>query len=120
MALTSALSTLGKVQGGSLLQQQAALLQAQKAMLAQPAMAMAAVAPHQRAQVSAIMHSTPREISLLQSSDAKGKGKAPEYAPASGMIFGILQQMKETFETNMENGKKEEAQAVTDFQSLKS
>jgi len=119
-SLGSALNTLGKVQGGSLIQQQAALLQAQKAMLARPAMAMAAVAPHQRAQLSSIMHSTPREISLLQSSDAKGKGKAPEYAPASGMIFGILQQMKETFETNMENGKKEEAQAVTDFQSLKS
>merc|ERR1719313_1176666 len=120
MALTSALSTLGKVQGGSLLQQQAALLQAQKAMLARPAMAIAAVSPHQRAQVTAIMHSTPQQISLLQSSDTRGRGKAPEYAPASGMIFGILQQMKETFETNMENGKKEEAQAVTDFQALKS
>merc|ERR1719428_2754001 len=67
-----------------------------------------------------MMHSSPNQISLLQSTDAKGKGKAPEYAPASGMIFGILQQMKETFATNMENGKKEEAQAVTDFQALKS
>merc|ERR1719174_233161 len=36
------------------------------------------------------------------------------------MIFGILQQMKEHFETSMETGKKEEAQAVADFQALKS
>jgi len=119
-SLGSALNTLGKVQGGSLIQQQAALLQAQKVMLARPSMTMAAVAPHQRAQVSAIMHSTPAQISLLQSSDTKGKVQAPEYAPASGMIFGILQQMKEHFETSMETGKKEEAQAVADFQALKS
>jgi len=37
----------------------------------------------------------PAQISLIQSSDTRGKGHAPEYAPASGVIFGILQQMKE-------------------------
>merc|ERR1719498_997131 len=41
-----------------------------------------------------------------------------ESAPQSGAIFGILKQMKETFETNMETGKKEEAQSAADFDSL--
>ena len=33
------------------------------------------------------------------------------YAPQSGAIFGILKQMKETFETNLENSQKEEMQS---------
>ena len=35
------------------------------------------------------------------------------YAPQSGAIFGILKQMKETFETNLENSQKEEMQSQT-------
>merc|ERR1719174_2411698 len=41
------------------------------------------------------------------------------YAPGGGEIFGILKQMKESFETNMEQGKKDEAEAATSFSSLK-
>merc|ERR1719313_1492877 len=48
-------------------------------------------------------------ISLLQES----------YAPESGAIFGILKQMKEEFETNIETSKKEEAQAVSEYSSMK-
>ena len=33
------------------------------------------------------------------------------YAPQSGQIFGILKQMKETFETNLSNSQKEEMEA---------
>ena len=33
------------------------------------------------------------------------------YAPQSGAIFGILKQMKETFETNLESSQKEEMQS---------
>merc|ERR1719460_2214539 len=32
------------------------------------------------------------------------------YAPQSGQIFGILKQMKETFETNLSTAQKEEMQ----------
>lgn len=45
------------------------------------------------------------------------------YTPASGQIFGILNTMKETFETNVENSRKEEERdhvAYTDMSSAKS
>jgi chromosome segregation ATPase len=41
------------------------------------------------------------------------------YAPASGQIFGILEQMKETFETNLAEAQKEESQSVADFEQVK-
>jgi septal ring factor EnvC (AmiA/AmiB activator) len=41
------------------------------------------------------------------------------YAPQSGAIFGILKQMKETFETNLSSSQKEEMQSQADFESLK-
>jgi len=41
-------------------------------------------------------------------------------APASGEIFGMLQQMKESFETNLANSQKEEAQSQADYEDLKS
>merc|ERR1719207_497094 len=40
-------------------------------------------------------------------------------APASGEIFGMLKQMKESFETNMANSKKEEEQSQKDYEDLK-
>jgi len=121
-SLGSALSTLGKVQGGSsLIQKKNALVKAQSLLQRHATNAMAAVAPHQRAELRTFLHGSSKDLSFLDISSvaAKGKGKAPEYAPASGMIFGILGQMKETFETNMENGKKEEAQGASDYQALK-
>merc|ERR1719265_1882950 len=42
-----------------------------------------------------------------------------KYAPASGEIFGILKQMKETFETNLANSQKEEMQSQKDYEDLK-
>merc|ERR1719379_157615 len=40
-------------------------------------------------------------------------------APASGEIYGILKQMKESFETNLANSQKEETQAQKDYEELK-
>jgi len=42
-----------------------------------------------------------------------------EQAPASGEIFGILKQMKESFETNLANSQKEEMTSQSDFEGLK-
>merc|ERR1719421_2648752 len=42
-----------------------------------------------------------------------------EYAPQSGAIFGILKQMKESFETNLVTSQKDEASAKEDFASMK-
>jgi outer membrane murein-binding lipoprotein Lpp len=40
-------------------------------------------------------------------------------APASGEIFGILKQMKESFETNLANSQAEEMQSQKDYEDLK-
>jgi len=48
--------------------------------------------------------------------------KAPhleEYAPQSGEIFGILKGMKESFEQNLANAQKEEAESVATFFEVK-
>jgi len=42
-----------------------------------------------------------------------------ENAPASGEIFGMLKQMKESFETNLANSQKEETQSQKDYEDLK-
>merc|ERR1719456_1643548 len=44
---------------------------------------------------------------------------AGSYAPQSGAIFGVLKQMKETFETNLAGATEEENKAEADFQSMK-
>merc|ERR1719267_365301 len=41
------------------------------------------------------------------------------YAPQSGQIFGILNQMKETFETNLSTSQKEEMAAQEAYEQLK-
>lgn len=45
--------------------------------------------------------------------------QAPSYSSQSGEIFGILKNMQETFEANVESSRKEEAQSVAAFQALK-
>jgi len=45
--------------------------------------------------------------------------QAPKYAPQSGEIFGIMNQMKETFETNLQNSQKDEKTNLNAFQELK-
>merc|ERR1719174_1922333 len=42
-----------------------------------------------------------------------------KYAPASGEIFGIMKAMKESFEANLANSRKDESQGVHDFTELK-
>jgi len=49
----------------------------------------------------------------------QGPANAGSYAPQSGAIFGILKQMKETFETNLGNSQKEEMQAQDAYVQLK-
>merc|ERR1719355_441640 len=41
------------------------------------------------------------------------------YAPQSGQIFGILNQMKEDFEVNLSEAQKAEAKAKAEYESLK-
>merc|ERR1719156_523049 len=74
-----------------------------------------AVAPHQRQMLMNLLQRPDGMLSLLQESQG-----APAYAPASGEIFGILKQMKESFETNLEGSRKDEAESAKSFGELKS
>jgi hypothetical protein len=63
-----------------------------------------AFTPHQKKKV----------FSFIQEAEQHGS-----FAPASGEIFGILKQMKESFETNLKNSQGEESQAQKDYEEVK-
>merc|ERR1719379_3306640 len=116
-SLSGAVTQLGNAHGGaSMLQrQQKSLIQVAQALKRHTALAEQSVAPHLRSQVREMLQASSGAISLLQQPVA-----AQSYAPQSGAIFGILKQMKESFETNLESGKQEENKSVSDYQNLKS
>jgi len=60
-------------------------------------------------------HQKQKVFSFIQEAEEHGA-----FAPASGEIFGILKQMKESFETNLANSQKEETQAQADYEEVKS
>merc|ERR1719440_1227105 len=74
-----------------------------------------AVAPHQRQMLMNLLQRPDGMLSLLQETSG-----APAYAPASGEIFGILKQMKESFETNLDGSRKDEAESAKSFGDMKS
>lgn len=71
--------------------------------------------------LSEVLSPSDRDIvaSLLQVSGKRRRIRAPSYAAESGEIFGILEQMKETFETNLKAAQTEEEQAELAFQELR-
>merc|ERR1719407_218834 len=89
---------------------------------------MAAVIDHQFKKHTALLHAivTPSQrkaiAAFVQSPgdyfDAEPTFKQ-SYAPQSGQIFGILKQMKETFETNLGSSQKEEMQSQAAYEDLK-
>jgi len=97
-ALKGAVTVLGKHNGASLLQMPADHLKGiaagvKKAMDTHPDMGLTLA----QAQIMSSF--------IQQSQDPSSDGS---YAPASGQIFGILNQMKETFETNLAATQKDE------------
>jgi len=61
---------------------------------------------------------SPRQRKAMVSYLAE-RNSAENAAPASGEIFGMLKQMKESFETNLANSQKEETQSQKDYDDLK-
>merc|ERR1719420_697407 len=59
-------------------------------------------------------HQQKKVFAFVQEAEEHGS-----FAPASGEIFGILKQMKESFETNLANSQKEETQAQKDYEDVK-
>jgi len=58
------------------------------------------------------------KMSLVQQGSYSAKS-SDKYAPASDQIFGMLQQMKEEFETNLAASQKEEVKGQEDYTALK-
>merc|ERR1719311_965554 len=107
-SLKSAVATLGKHNGAFLQtdQKQLNILAAVRSIIQKHTADLAgAITPTQRRRVEAALNPA-----LLQS-------KADQ--PASGEIFGTLEQMKETFETNLANSQKEETSNQRAFEDLK-
>merc|ERR1719281_258591 len=120
-SLKNAVMQLGKTQGEQpaeelLQKQENSLLQVANTLRSIPKMALHAVPPHMRPQLRELLQAPREGLSLLQQPPPGG---ASNYEPQSGAIFGVLKQMKETFETNMEEGKKEEADGAAQYEELK-
>merc|ERR1719443_2533416 len=120
-SLKNAVMQLGKTQGEQpaeelLQKQENSLLQMANTLRSIPKMALHAVPPHMRTQLRELLRAPKKGLSLLQQPPPGG---ASNYEPQSGAIFGVLKQMKETFETNMEEGKKEEAEGAAHYEELK-
>lgn len=103
-ALKAAVTVLGKHQSASFLQVNVNNIKGdlQNAINRHMDLLKGAILPSQRKAVMAFIQ-TP----------------APEYAPQSGEIFGILEQMKETFEANLASSQKEEATNQKAYDELK-
>merc|ERR1740138_769871 len=113
-ALTSAITVLSKHQAGALVQMPAGHLNSVAAtvnyQLQKWAPLLKGVLKHSERKALAAFVQNP-EGALLQ--------KKAGYAPQSGEIFGILEQMKESFETNLADTQKEEMQNQKAYDELK-
>merc|ERR1719214_310614 len=116
-ALKSAIIVLSKHHGGSLLQMPRSHMSGVAASL-----------QHELQKHSAILdgvlsHSERKAISAFIQAPQDYFDAAPtfkqSYAPQSGEIFGILKQMKETFETNLGSSQKEEMANQKAYEDLK-
>merc|ERR1711871_1736438 len=116
-ALKAAVTVLGKHHGASLLQVSSGHLNGVATTLSH------AMSKHSNLLEGVLTHTQRRAVtSFIQSPedyfDAEPTFKQ-SYAPQSGEIFGILKQMKETFETNLADTQKDEMANQKAYEDLK-
>jgi len=111
-ALKSALEVLGKHNGASLLQ----IPTQQLGVMAKGVES--AMAKHQDILTGVFTKTEKKAVAAFIQSAAQPSSDG-SYAPASGQIFGILQQMKETFETNLSSSQKDEMQKQGSYDQVK-
>ena len=111
-ALSSALEVLGKHNGASMLQ----LPNQHLAVLAKSVDT--AMAKHQDI-LKGVFTKTEKHAVASFIQNAAQPSSDGSYAPASGQIFGILSQMKETFETNLSESQKNEMQKQNSYTQVK-
>merc|ERR1719410_2813826 len=116
-ALKSAITVLGKHHGGALLQLPQSHLQTIAStiqyQMQKHASVLQGVLTHTERRAMAAFIQAPQDYF-----DAEPTFKQ-SYAPQSGEIFGILKQMKETFETNLSSSQKEEMANQKAYEDLK-
>merc|ERR1719420_585188 len=100
-ALKGALETLKKHQGASLLQISKPQVQGVAKVLD------SALNKHSDQLQGVFTHTEKRAVAAFIQ-NAQAPVSDGSYQPASGQIFGILEQMKETFETNLSDSQKNE------------
>merc|ERR1719161_2145337 len=116
-ALKSAIIVLSKHHGGSLLQMPRSHMSGVAASLQHELQKHAAILD------GVLSHSERKVMSAFIQAPEDYFDAAPtfkqSYAPQSGEIFGILKQMKETFETNLGSSQKEEMANQKAYEDLK-
>merc|ERR1719197_1596965 len=125
-SLSGAVTSLGKAHGGASMLQREALVQVTKVLRRklddQPSLVTGAVAPHKRHLLVEVLKRPDGMLSLLKEpvSLLQQPVAASSYSSQSGEIFGMLKQMKETFESNLEGSRTSEATSAKAFSELKS
>jgi len=109
-ALKSAVTVLSKHNGAAFLQVDSTSVQGVASTLQYQ------VAKHSNLLEGVLTHHQRKAVAAFIQSTNEVK---QSYAPQSGEIFGILKQMKESFETNLAETQKDEATNVKAFQELK-
>ncbi|CAK0888232.1 unnamed protein product, partial [Prorocentrum cordatum] len=118
-ALKAAVTVLSKHHGSS-----AAMLQAPKAQLASVVGKLrSALEKHRQLLIGAFSPSERRAIDAFLQAPGDYFDASPtfkqSYAPQSGEIFGILKQMKETFEADLSDAQKQEMENQKAYEELK-
>jgi len=111
-ALKSALEVLGKHNGASMLQ----LPNQHLAVLAKTVNS--AMNKHQDILTGVFTKTEKKAVAAFIQNAAQPSSDG-SYAPASGQIFGILEQMKETFETNLSDSQKMEMAKQNAYDQVK-
>merc|ERR1719240_2265192 len=116
-ALKAAITVLSKHHGGSLLQVQESKLLSVAATLQHE------LQKHGDLLKGVLTHRQHREVAAFMQAPSDYFDASPtfkqSYAPQSGQIFGILKQMKETFETNLSESQKAEMANQKAYEDLK-
>jgi len=111
-ALKSAVTVLGKHNSASLLQLPKQHMQGIAKTLD------TAMSKHQDMLTGVFTHTEKKAVTAFIQS-AQDPSSDGSYAPASGQIFGILNQMKETFETNLSDSQKMEMNKQNSYTQVK-
>jgi len=114
-SLKSAVTVLGK-HNGAFLQNADVLVSSAVATVKRELKARKVeLLPSQRRIAEAFVAAPEDYLGLSQQMPSAGS-----YAPQSGQIFGVLSNMKESFEANLDQSRKDEANSISTFTSLKS